>query len=170
MAERTQPDGANSGANPAGGVVLSDLIGPDRVFTALSAPDKPALLAELGRRSGEALGRRPEDIRAALAAREELGSTGIGAGIAVPHARLAGLAAPVGFFARMERPVDFAAIDGVKVDLVFLLLSPPSADAAHLASLAAISRRLRRPENASAIRNAATAAAIRVILVGSRPD
>ncbi len=82
------------------------------------------------------------------------------AGIAVPHARLPGLAEPAGFFARLDRPIAFDAIDGRPVDLVFLLLSPEGADAVHLARLAAASRRLRDPAVLAAIRAARTPAAL----------
>ena len=157
MSERTNPPG----------VLLAELIGADRVFAGLAPGDKAALLTELGRIGAAACGLPAEAIRSGLAAREALGSTGIGAGIAVPHARMAGLAAPVGFFARLARAIDFSAVDNVRVDLVFLLLSPVQADSAHLASLAAVARRLRQPKIAQSIRSAGTAAEIRRLLVDS---
>ena len=100
-----------------------------------------------------------------MGAREELGSTGVGAGIAVPHAQVPRLAATAGFFAQLERPVDFAAIDGRPVDLVFLLLGPPAARAEHLALLAAGTRRLRDRAVAEALRAATSAEAVRALLV-----
>jgi nitrogen PTS system EIIA component len=145
-------------------MTLAELIGPDRVFEKLRVADKSALVAELGRRAGAALGLPPADIAASLAAREVLGSTGVGGGIAVPHARLEGLPALAGFFARLARPIDYAAIDGRPVDLVFLLLSPTSNHAAHLAALAAMSRRLRDKALAAAIRAAESPAEIRACL------
>ena len=151
----------------AGRIDLGVLIGPDRVFAGVRALDKQKLLAELGKRAAAALGLGVADVIASLAAREALGSTGIGAGIAVPHARLEGLGDMVGFFARLQQPIEFNAIDGKKVDLVFLLLSPARGPAAHLAALAAIARRLRDPEAAAAIRAAGSEAQIRDILLGS---
>ncbi len=134
---------------------------PDHVFTDLRARAKPALLAELAQRAAASLGLAPGPIAAALAAREALGTTGFGGGLAIPHARLSGLAAPSGFLARLARPIDFAAIDARPVDLVFLLLSPAGADAAHLANLAAVSRRLRDAAAVAALRAAPDAPALR---------
>ncbi|WP_028640772.1 PTS sugar transporter subunit IIA [Novosphingobium acidiphilum] len=75
--------------------------------------------------------------------REALGSTGFGRGVAIPHARIAGLSRPVAAFLRLERPVEFAAADGMLVDCVFGLLSPDQAGAVHLQALAGISRMMR---------------------------
>jgi len=146
-------------------MTLDELIPPAHVLDRLRAADKASLLGALARAAGEALGLPPADIAAALAAREALGSTGTGRGIAVPHARIATLAAPSGFFARLDRPVAFDSVDGQPVDLVFLLLSP-EADAEHLRALAAVSRRLRTPGVAEALRNAAPAA-LRTTLLGA---
>jgi len=132
--------------------------------TDLRAADKKALLAELARLAARKAGAEPAELLRLLAAREALGSTGIGAGIAVPHARLPGLAAPLGFFARLNRPVAFDAIDGKAVDLVFLLLSPAQDHGSHLAVLAAASRRLREPAVVAAIRAAGDPAAIAAAL------
>jgi PTS system nitrogen regulatory IIA component len=150
-------------SNPA--TTLAGAIGEDRVFVRLRAADKPRLLQELSRRAGAVLGIPAGEIAAALAAREALGSTGVGNGIAVPHAQLPQLAATAGFFAHLERPVDFASIDGKPVDLVFLLLGPPQARAEHLSLLAAGTRRLRERSVADALRGAASAAEARALLV-----
>ena len=139
---------------------------PAHVFTDLRPRTKPALLAELARRAGEALGLDAAGIAAALLAREALGTTGFGGGLAIPHARLAELAAPAGFLARLPRPLDYAAIDGRPVDIVFLLLSPAGHDQAHLANLAAISRRLRDAQAAAALRAATGAGALRQAFQG----
>lgn len=144
---------------------LAELIGPDRIFDRLRVADKAALLGELGRRAGALLGLPAAAITASLAAREALGSTGVGHGIAVPHARLVGLGKLAGFFARLDRPLDFAAIDSRPVDLVFLLLSPADGAGAHLAALAAMSRRLRDRAVAAAIRDASGSAALRAALI-----
>lgn len=125
-----------------------------RLLSGLRATEKGALLAELARHAANAMGRDTTGIARRLAAREALGSTGTGGGVAVPHARLPGLSVPAAFFARLDRPIAFDAIDGRPVDLVFLLLSPEGADALHLAWLAAASRRLRDPAAAAAIRAA----------------
>jgi PTS system nitrogen regulatory IIA component len=143
---------------------LEELIGPDRVAVRVRAADKAALIGELGRRAGAALGLPPTAIVASLAAREALGSTGVGNGIAVPHARLDGLTTLAGFFLRLDRAIDFDAIDGRPVDLVFLLLSPSDGPGAHLSALAAVSRRLRTPNVVAAIRAAPDAATVRTAL------
>jgi PTS system nitrogen regulatory IIA component len=123
-----------------------------RVFLRMRASTKAAVLAELATRAGLSLGLDQAQVLAALRAREELGSTGVGAGIAVPHARLEGLSTIAGFFARLERPVAFDAIDGKPVDLVVMLLSPPTGHGQHLAALAQVSRLLRNPVTAEALR------------------
>jgi len=150
-------------------MTLADLMHRDHVFVRLRAADKPRLLQELARRAGAALGLAPAEIAAALAAREGLGSTGVGAGIAVPHAQVSHLPATAAFFAQLERPVDFASIDGRPVDLVFLLLGPPQARTEHLALLAAGTRRLRDRAVAEALRGAATPEAVRALLLADPP-
>ncbi len=162
---RLPPRRAGDAAMTLAAMALDALIPPGHVLDRLRAPDKTALLNALARAAGESLGLPPAGIAAALAAREALGSTGIGGGIAVPHARIAALSAPAGFLARLDRPVAFDAVDGRPVDLVFLLLSPAT-DADHLRALAAVSRRLRRPEVAEAMRTAPPAA-LRAALLGA---
>ena len=85
------------------------------------------------------------EIFETLMQRENLGSTGVGGGIAIPHGKLAKLDRIVGLFARLPRPIDFEALDDQPVDLVFLLLAPESAGADHLKALARIARHLREP-------------------------
>lgn len=138
---------------------IGDLIAPDRIVLDLRVRDKAQLLRELAMRA-EALGTggTTGTILAALQSREALGSTGLGKGFALPHARIEGLNAFVGLFARLARPIDFDAIDGAPVDLVFLLLMPPeAADNANVAALAAVSRRFRDRETVARLRKADTA-------------
>ncbi len=89
--------------------------------------------------------------------RERLGSTGVGEGVAIPHARIAGLSQPVGAFARLDRGVDFEAVDDRECDLVFLLLAPRSNGADHLRALAQVARAFRRDSIREQIRRARTA-------------
>lgn len=112
------------------------------------ASDKPAILAALASRMGRVYGLDSGDVLEALEEREALGSTGFGRGFAIPHARIAGLRRPVAALVSLGTPVDFAAADGLPVNLVFGLLSPENAGATHLHALAAISR-LMRDESAS---------------------
>ena len=135
---------------------IADLIVPDRVIVPMHVSDKAQLLRELSRRTARLLPIDPQAIVDALQAREVLGSTGIGHGIAVPHARMKGLQQMFGVFARLERPIDFDAIDGQPVDLVFLLLVPDRAGNEHLAALAAVARQLRDRKVAAQLRAVAT--------------
>jgi len=147
---------------------LSEVLERHHVIPGLNAQDKAAVIDEFSRRAAVALKLSDIDIRAALLARETLGSTGVGHGIAIPHARVEGISKPFGMFARIEPAVDFEAIDNEPVDLAFLLLAPATGAGGHLSALAAISRRLRDPAVASAIRESVNAGDIFVALIG--PD
>ena len=146
---------------------LSDLLAPERVVARLQVADQTALLAELGRRAGALCEIPAETISAALENRERLGSTGLGGGIALPHARLAQLEKFFGMFARLARPIPFDAIDDQPVAFVFLLLSPMAADAEHLAALAAISRQMCAPDVVRRLGAARSAAELYDVLVAS---
>ncbi|MEO6091501.1 MAG: PTS sugar transporter subunit IIA [Novosphingobium sp.] len=115
---------------------------PEAVAT-IAANTKPAILDQLSVRFAEVYGLDRQPVLAAILDRENLGSTGFGRGVAIPHARVGGLNRPVAAFLRLAAPVDFSAADGIPVDLVFGLLSPETAGAAHLHALAAISRLMR---------------------------
>ena len=145
---------------------LAELVPPAHVLAGQRAADKTALLRLLAGLAAQAAGRDQASLAAALVARESLGSTGIGGGLALPHARLAGLGASMGWLVRLARPVAFDAVDGAPVDLVVMLLSPEADNAGHLAALAAVSRRLRQSEVAAAIRAAPDTAAMRAALIG----
>lgn len=147
---------------------LTDVIERHHVVPGLDARDKASLLDELARRAALALKVDEGRIKASLQARELLGSTGVGQGVAIPHARIEGLKQPFGMFARIEPAIAFDAIDSLPVDLVFLLLTPAQGTAGHLSALAAIARRLRDPATAAAIRAAASGAEIFDALCGSR--
>jgi len=121
---------------------IADVLGSDQVVVGLRVADKTQLLQELARRASAALSQDYQVILDALKAREGLGSTGLGKGFALPHARLTNLTRPFALFARLARPIDFASIDERPVDIVILLLTPAS-DNQHLAMLAALSRPLR---------------------------
>lgn len=144
---------------------LSKLIEPERVLDRLEVRDKAQLLAEVARRAADAAGLDSNAVLTALNAREELGSTGVGHGVAVPHARIAGLPRLLGLFARLAYPVDFAAIDDQPVDLVFLMLIPAAAGNEYLAALSAVSRRLRDREVVRRLRAADGAAVLYELLV-----
>ncbi|MGO9236411.1 MAG: PTS sugar transporter subunit IIA [Methylocella sp.] len=139
---------------------LADLIEPNRVIFAARASNKEQLLQDLASRAATLLHLDAQTIFNALQLREELGSTGLGNGFALPHARIEGLDRLFGMFARLNRPVHFDSIDGKSVDLVFLLLLPPTAGTEHLAALACVSRYLHDKEFAARLRKAPSAAAL----------
>ena len=139
---------------------LADLIEPGRVVYAGRASNKEQLLRDLASRVATLLNLDAQTICNALQVREELGSTGLGDGFALPHARIEGLDRLFGMFTRLNRPIHFGSIDGKPVDLVFLLLIPPAAGSEHLAALASISRYLRDNEFAAKLRKAPSASAL----------
>lgn len=122
---------------------LSDLLSPQGVQAALIVPNKKALFQQLAGLASRLIDAEPRVIVDRLVERERLGSTGFGGGIAIPHGKIEGLDRVVGLFARLGTPIDFAAIDDLPVDLVFLLLSPVDAGVEHLKALARVSRRMR---------------------------
>ena len=122
---------------------IGELITPASIIPTLKVTAKRQALQELARRASQLCDQPERTIFEVLLERERLGSTGVGQGIAIPHGRVPGLTRLHGLFARLERPIPFEAIDEQPVDLMFLLLAPPSAGADHLKALAAISRLLR---------------------------
>jgi len=139
---------------------ISEFLSADDCLVDVRAADKGALLRELARHAATVAGLDVPAIVGAIEKREQIGSTGMGGGIAIPHARIAGLARPVGVLARLRRGIDFAAIDGKDVDLVFLLLLPADARGESLPALAAVARRLRDAAVATRLRDAADRAAL----------
>ncbi|HUN39135.1 MAG TPA: PTS sugar transporter subunit IIA [Acetobacteraceae bacterium] len=139
---------------------LGDLIGSDQVVAGLRVADKGQLLAELSRRAAAALSLPQSIVLQALLAREQLGSTGLGRGFALPHARLPQLSRVYALLARLARPIDYEAVDEKPVDLVVLLLTPESAANQHLATLAALSRPFREEAFVAQVRKAPDAAGI----------
>ncbi len=125
-------------------------------LAALVAPNKKSLFQQLGTIAERVHGVDAAVVIERLTERERLGSTGFGDGIAIPHGKIAGLTRVVGVFARLAQPVDFAAIDGEPVDIVYMLLSPIDAGADHLKALAQISRLLRDRGFVAKLRGAAT--------------
>jgi PTS system nitrogen regulatory IIA component len=143
---------------------LCDILQPGAVIPALKAVSKKQALQELAERASAMTGLSERDIYDRLAERERMGSTGIGAGIAIPHGEIATLDHIVGLFARFDRPVDFASLDDQPVDLAFLLLTPEGAGPDHLKALARIARILRDPKTTAKLRAAHDADAIYALL------
>ena len=146
---------------------LADFIDFEAIKTALPGGSKRALLQQLANLAGQRCGVEPAAIVAALSEREKLGSTGFGQGVAIPHGKIDGLGRIYGLFARLAEPVDYKAIDGRKVDLVFLLLSPPDAGAEHLRALAAVSRVIREGSTLEKMRGARSRDALAAVLLGA---
>jgi PTS system nitrogen regulatory IIA component len=139
---------------------IADFLSPDDTLCDVRAADKDRLLRELTGRAANALRLDAAALADAIAQREQLGSTGMGDGIAIPHARIAGLSKPYGLLARLRRAIDFAAIDGKPVDIVFLLLLPSTAQGEQLTALASVARRLRDAQVTADLRDAADGAAL----------
>lgn len=148
-------------------MALNDILAIPAVFPALRVASKKQALQELAARAAEILKRDEREIFETLNQRERLGSTGVGHGIAIPHGKLPKMETLFGMFARLEKPVDFEALDGEPVDLVFLLLAPEAAGADHLKALARVARLLRDPEVAKKLRASRDAASIHAILTGT---
>jgi nitrogen PTS system EIIA component len=127
-------------------VEIADIIAPEGIILDLKGCNsKRQVLKELAQQAATLLGLDQQHLLDALLERERLGTTGIGHGIAIPHARLGEVGRLTGLFARLDHPVDFESLDDLPSDLIFLLLAPNSADADSLKALARISRVLRDP-------------------------
>jgi PTS system nitrogen regulatory IIA component len=148
-------------------MLLSEFLDFDAIKPSLSGGNKRALLQQLAQLAGQRLGLDPGHILSSLVERERLGSTGFGQGVAIPHGKVEGLGRIYGLFARLSDPVDYKAIDGGKVDLVFLLLSPPDAGADHLKALAAVSRVTRHAPTLEKMRGARSRDALAAVLMGA---
>jgi nitrogen PTS system EIIA component len=136
---------------------IADLLVPESVYPALKAHDKKQLFQELSVRAGTLVRLPNKRVYETVNEREQLGTTGVGEGIAIPHGRLTEIEKIHGLFARLETPVEYDAIDRQPVDLVFLLLAPEGAGADHLKALARVSRLLRSQTVCDKLRAAASA-------------
>jgi PTS system nitrogen regulatory IIA component len=146
---------------------LADFLDCDAIKTALPGGNKRSLLQQLANLGAQRLSLDSATVLASLNEREQLGSTGFGHGVAIPHARIDGLERIYGLFARLGEPVDYKAIDGKPVDLVFLLLSPMDAGADHLKALASISRVTRDAATLERLRGARSRDALAALLMGA---
>jgi PTS system nitrogen regulatory IIA component len=143
---------------------LGDFISPEAVTASLKVRNKKQLLTEFAALAAPVAGVPEREIFDVLLQRERLGSTGLGGGVAIPHGKMAGLNQIVGLFAHLAEPIDFEAVDGEPVDLVFLLLAPEGAGADHLKALARISRLLRDESAVEKLRASDDAAALYALL------
>jgi len=146
---------------------IIDLIQPEGVVAKLRVTSKKQALQELAKRAAELTGQPERAIFEVLVERERLGTTGVGNGIAIPHGKLPELDRLHGLFARLEKPIDFDAIDEQPVDLICLLLAPETAGADHLKALARVSRLLRDPAICEKLRGTDKSDAIYALLTES---
>ena len=146
---------------------LADFLDFESIKTNLSGGNKRSLLQQLANLAGHRLDLDAAAILASLNEREQLGSTGFGHGVAIPHGKVDGLNRIYCLFARLAEPLEFKAIDGRPIDLVFLLLSPPGAGADHLKALAAISRVTRNSGTLEKMRGARSRDALAAVLLGA---
>lgn len=145
---------------------IKDFLTSSNVVIDVPASSKAALLGDLARRAAAELKLDADAVANAVGKRDELGSTGIGSGVAIPHARLREIKKPFGLLARLKNPIDFAAIDGGPVDIVFLMLLPAASQLDQLNTLAAAARKLRDGDVLSKLRKAATAAELYRTIAG----
>lgn len=144
---------------------IESLLGGDRIVKMRTVSSKKKLLQIVSERASEVLYASALDILALLTEREQLGSTGVGNGVAIPHARMLGISAVSGVFVKLDTPVAFDAVDGAPVDLIFMLMAPDGTGTDHIKALALVSRILRNPANCAALRRANSIDEIREILI-----
>ena len=135
-------------------MTISDFLAPNDVVCDVRAVNKRQLLHELSERAASSLDLEAEYIASELLKREDLGSTGMGRGVAIPHARLPMVTKPYGVMARLKLAIDFEAIDGQPVDLVFLLLLPAPPEADQLVALASVARKFKTDDLLKRLRRA----------------
>jgi nitrogen PTS system EIIA component len=133
---------------------IADFLSPGNAMVDVAVADKQKLLQTLARKAGAIVDVVPDHILAELQKREELGSTGVGGGVALPHARFHQVDKSIGLLLRLRKAIDFDAVDGEPVDIVFLLLLPEAGDSKPLGALPLIARKLRNPEITTALREA----------------
>jgi PTS system nitrogen regulatory IIA component len=143
---------------------ISDFLQLSDVLIDMQASDKASLLHDLGSRAAKTVGMDPAIVVVALDNREQIGSTGVGDGVAIPHARFQNLEKPFGLFVRLKKAIDFDAIDEKRVDLVFLLLLPADQKGQQLNALASVARTLRNQEIQTRLRQATDVAALHHIV------
>lgn len=147
-------------------MALSDLLPDDGVNSDLAVSSRKQALQALSEMAANYAPVKARIILERVLERERLGSTGVGHGVAIPHARIDGIDQVFGVFARLRSPVDFDAVDARPVDLIFLLLAPESSNAEHLKALARVSRLLRREDMRERLRSAPDGDALMAVLGG----
>lgn len=136
---------------------ISDLLSPADVMIDVRASSKSQLMQDLAGKAAASVGLPVDQVVSHLLKREGLGSTGIGRGVAIPHARLRDLPRPYGLLAKLDKGIEFDAIDGQAVDVLFVLLLPAAVENEALAALALVARTLRPPDILARLRAGRTA-------------
>lgn len=144
---------------------LSDLLYPATVQARAAIDTKKGFFPYAGALAASALGLDGGEVAERLLERERLGSTAFGKGVALPHARLEGVSGVKGMFLKLDHAIDFNAVDGLPVDLIFILLSPVDCGADHLKALARVSRFLRDEQAVARLRGAKSTEALYALLV-----
>ena len=147
-------------------MALQTLLPSQAVRVLSDVTSKKRLIQRTAEIASELLPLSSNSILDALVDRENLGATGVGNGVALPHARLAGVERVTGVFVRLERPIDFEAVDRQPVDLVFALLAPEDAGVEHLKALALVSRTLRDESLCAKLRANSNPATLHLLLTG----
>ncbi len=143
---------------------IADILRPEGVRLINHVSSKKRLFHDLGDLAAECFNLSAPVVVEALQEREALGPTGVGSGVALPHARLPGLDKVSGLFVRLEKPIDFDAVDRQPVDLLFTLFAPSNAGVEHLKALALVSRTMRDPETCAKLRSNTDVSALHAIL------
>jgi PTS system nitrogen regulatory IIA component len=146
---------------------LSDLVAPEAILPRLVVSSRRQALQAMAETLAKAADIDPRAVFDAVLLRERLSGTGVGEGVAIPHAPVAGLKRPIGALARLEPAQDFDALDGRPADLVFMLLAPPERGADHLKALARVSRFLRRADMREKLRGARGADELFALIAGA---
>ncbi len=144
---------------------IGELLAEDGIVLRSGASSKRQALQVVAETAASAMGLDAARVMDALLEREALGSTGLGSGVAVPHARIEGLHRVFGVFVRLDTPVAYGSVDDRPVDLMFALFAPPRDGADHLRALAAVSRAVRSPELRESLRQARTVDAAHALFV-----
>ena len=134
-------------------MVLTEILAVDAVHYTQSETSKKRLLQKISEQAASAYGLDSAVVFSALNARELLGTTGVGRGVAIPHARFEDLDRVIGLFTRLEKPLDYGSMDQQPVDLIFTLLAPQKEGAEHLKALALVSRTLRDEDVCAKLRS-----------------
>ena len=150
-------------------MALSSILKPEAVKVFSAASSKKRLFQEIGDVAYSAYNLDPQDTVEALLERESLGPTGVGHGVALPHARMPGIDDVIGIFLMLETPIDFGAVDRQPVDIAFALFAPEESGVEHLKALALVSRTLRDPALCSKLRANPDAATLYTLLTEAQP-